>query len=58
MLNSYICPKCKGLVPEIPNVSFMFCLSCGDEYSLRPFRKINDEAQKYLESKYNNIFLS
>lgn len=51
MLNSYICPKCKGLVPEIPNVSFMFCLSCGDEYSLRPFRKINDEAQKYLESK-------
>lgn len=54
MLDSYLCPKCKGLVPEIPNVTFMFCLSCGEEYSLRPFRKINDEAQKYLESEDAN----
>ncbi|XP_030763066.1 SET and MYND domain-containing protein 4-like [Sitophilus oryzae] len=54
MLDSFLCPKCKGLVPEIPNVSFMFCLSCGEEYSLRPFRKINDEAQKYLESEDAN----
>lgn len=55
MLDSYLCPKCKGLVPEIPNVSFMFCLTCGEEYSLRPFRKINDEAQKYLESVFNHL---
>ncbi|ENN79834.1 hypothetical protein YQE_03657, partial [Dendroctonus ponderosae] len=54
MLDSYICPKCRGLVPEIPNASFMFCFSCGDEDSLRTFRKKNEEAQNYLESGESN----
>ncbi|KAJ8964737.1 hypothetical protein NQ314_004668 [Rhamnusium bicolor] len=50
MLDSYLCPKCKGLVPEMPNTALSFCVNCGDNYSLKPFRKINDEAQKYLEN--------
>ncbi|XP_050315438.1 SET and MYND domain-containing protein 4-like [Anthonomus grandis grandis] len=54
MLDSYICPKCKGLVPEIANVSCIFCVGCGEEYSLPPFRKVNKVAQKYLESDDGN----
>ncbi|KAJ8910841.1 hypothetical protein NQ315_015576 [Exocentrus adspersus] len=50
MLDSYLCPKCKGIIPEMPNSNLSFCVNCGDRYSLKPFRKINDEAQKYLES--------
>lgn len=52
MLDSYLCPKCKGLIPEIPNALLSFCVNCGDKYSLKPFQKINDEAQKYLEGMY------
>lgn len=52
MLDSYLCPKCKGLVPEISNTALSFCVNCGEKYSLKPFRKINEEAQKYLDSKY------
>lgn len=52
MLDSYLCPKCKGLVPEISNTALSFCVYCGEKYSLKPFRKINEEAQKYLDRKY------
>lgn len=52
MLDSYLCPKCKGLVPEILNTALSFCVNCGEKLSLKPFRKINEEAQKYLDSKY------
>lgn len=57
MLDSYLCPKCKGLVPEISNTALSSCVNCGEKYSLKPFRKINEEAQKYLDSKYEfNVF--
>lgn len=49
MLDSFLCPKCKGLVPEVNNTVLSFCVTCGEKYSLKPFRKINEEAQKYLE---------
>ena len=51
MLDSYLCPKCKGMVPEINNTGLSFCINCGEKYDLKPFRKINNEAQKYLESE-------
>lgn len=54
MLDSYLCPNCKGLVPEINNAVLSFCIKCGEKYQLKPFRKINREAQKYLESKFSN----
>lgn len=57
MLDSYLCPKCKGLVPEILNTALSFCVNCGEKYSLKPFRKINEEAQKYLDSKYQLYFI-
>ncbi|XP_057661790.1 SET and MYND domain-containing protein 4-like isoform X1 [Diorhabda carinulata] len=50
MLDSYLCPKCKGLIPELQNATFGFCLNCGEKYSIKPFRKINNEAQKYLQN--------
>lgn len=51
MLDSYICPKCKGMVPEMSGTLFSHCATCGEKYSLKPFRKINEGAQKYLDSK-------
>ncbi|XP_044254997.1 SET and MYND domain-containing protein 4-like [Tribolium madens] len=54
MLDSYLCPKCKGLVPEINNTILSFCVNCGEKYHLKPFRKINNEAQKYMESDSSN----
>jgi hypothetical protein len=54
MLDSYLCPKCKGLVPEINNTVLSFCVNCGEKYHLKPFRKINNEAQRYLENDSPN----
>uniref|UniRef100_A0A6P7GX02 Uncharacterized protein LOC114347505 n=1 Tax=Diabrotica virgifera virgifera TaxID=50390 RepID=A0A6P7GX02_DIAVI len=56
MLDSYLCPKCKGLIPELQN-TLSYCLNCGDKYSVKPFRKINNEAQKYLQSDDANQLL-
>nr|CAI5865838.1 unnamed protein product [Callosobruchus analis] len=49
MLDSYLCPKCKGLLPELPNTSKSFCIFCEKELSLKPLKIINNTAQKYLE---------
>ncbi|KAL1516683.1 hypothetical protein ABEB36_000563 [Hypothenemus hampei] len=55
MLDSYLCPKCNGLIPEVPEETYTSCCSnCGNEYSIEIFRKINDGAQKYLESNEGN----
>ncbi|VEN37449.1 unnamed protein product [Callosobruchus maculatus] len=54
ILDSYLCPNCKGLVPEIPNNSISFCIFCEKGISLKPLRIINNTAQKYLEDEHEN----
>ncbi|CAH0547824.1 unnamed protein product [Brassicogethes aeneus] len=50
MLDSYLCPECKGLIPEVQKSSVSYCVNCGEKYMLKIFRIINDQAQKYLEN--------
>ncbi|CAG9864473.1 unnamed protein product [Phyllotreta striolata] len=54
MLDSYLCPKCEGCIPELQNANLSFCIKCGYKYSLIPFRKINGDAQKYLQNDEGN----
>ncbi|XP_019867309.1 SET and MYND domain-containing protein 4 [Aethina tumida] len=51
MLDSYLCPKCKGLIPEVQKSTTSYCVNCGEKIGLKIFRRINDQAQKYLESE-------
>ncbi|CAH1968869.1 unnamed protein product [Acanthoscelides obtectus] len=54
VLDSYLCPKCKSLIPDLPDSSLSFCVNCGKEVLLEPLRKTNKNAQKYLEDKNDN----
>lgn len=56
MLDSYLCPKCKGLIPEVQKSTTSYCVNCGEKIGLKIFRRINDQAQKYLESKPSLLY--
>lgn len=48
MLDSYLCPRCNGRIPE-SNLLKSACVDCGETYPLNLFRKYHKETNKYLD---------